>query len=48
MAAPGIHASLAGVTRVYAAVAGYRPVHALGPVDLELRRGEFFSVVGPS
>ena len=23
-------------------------VHALGPVDLELRRGEFFAVVGPS
>jgi NitT/TauT family transport system ATP-binding protein len=23
-------------------------VHALGPVDLELRQGEFFSVVGPS
>jgi NitT/TauT family transport system ATP-binding protein len=23
-------------------------VHALGPVDLELRRGEFFSIVGPS
>ena len=25
-----------------------RPVHALGPLDLELRRGEFFAVVGPS
>ncbi|KAA0684436.1 ABC transporter ATP-binding protein [Azospirillum brasilense] len=25
-----------------------RTVHALGPVDLELRRGEFFSIVGPS
>ncbi len=24
------------------------PLHALGPVDLELRRGEFFAVVGPS
>ena len=24
------------------------PVHALGPVDLDLRRGEFFAVVGPS
>ncbi|KGM35855.1 nitrate ABC transporter ATPase [Inquilinus limosus MP06] len=23
-------------------------MHALGPIDLELRRGEFFSVVGPS
>jgi len=45
---PQIHASLAGVTRVYPAVAGNRPVHALGPVDLALRRGEFFAVVGPS
>ena len=45
---PDLQAELRGVTRVYAAVAGYRPVHALGPVDLELRRGEFFAVVGPS
>src|SRR5262249_8342511 len=30
------------------AAAGHPPVHALGPVDLDLRRGEFFSVVGPS
>lgn len=27
---------------------GGAPVHALGPIDLELRRGEFFAVVGPS
>ena len=25
-----------------------RPVHALGPVDLDLKRGEFFAIVGPS
>ncbi len=25
-----------------------QPVHALGPVDLDLRHGEFFAVVGPS
>jgi NitT/TauT family transport system ATP-binding protein len=25
-----------------------RPIHALGPVDLELAKGEFFSIVGPS
>ena len=43
-----IHASLSGVTRVYPAAAGQQPVHALGPVDLDLRRGEFFAVVGPS
>jgi NitT/TauT family transport system ATP-binding protein len=39
------HARLRGVTRVFE---GKRPVHALGPLDLELKRGEFFSVVGPS
>ena len=43
-----IHASLQGVTRIYPAAAGQQPVHALGPVDLDLRRGEFFAVVGPS
>jgi len=43
-----IHARLRGVTRVYPAGATRTPVHALGPVDLDLVRGEFFSVVGPS
>ena len=42
------HARLRGVTRIYPAVEGHPPVHALGPVDLDLRAGEFFSVVGPS
>ncbi len=37
------HAVLTGVTRIFDSA-----VHALGPVDLELRRGEFFSIVGPS
>ncbi len=41
----GVHASLSGVTRVYS---GEMPVHALGPIDLDLRHGEFFAVVGPS
>lgn len=41
-------AEFRGVTRVYPAVAGNPPVHALGPIDLKLRAGEFFSVVGPS
>jgi len=36
------HASLRGVTRRFGAV------HALGPLDLDLAAGEFFSVVGPS
>ena len=39
------HASLRGVVRRYD---GAQPVHALGPIDLDLARGEFFSVVGPS
>ncbi len=42
------HVSLRGVTRVYPARAGHPEVHALGPIDLSLERGEFFSVVGPS
>ena len=37
------HVALVGVTRVYG-----ETLHALGPIDLALRRGEFFSVVGPS
>ena len=43
-----IHARLAGVTRIFPGLTGQQPVHALGPVDLDLRRGEFFAVVGPS
>jgi NitT/TauT family transport system ATP-binding protein len=43
-----VHARLAGVTRVYPGAAGHPAVHALGPVDLALKRGEFFAVVGPS
>ncbi len=39
------HASLRGVTRRFE---GTSPVHALGPVNLDLARGEFFSVIGPS
>ena len=42
-AANTIAASLQGVTRVFNGT-----LHALGPLDLELRRGEFFSIVGPS
>ncbi|HYH22383.1 MAG TPA: ABC transporter ATP-binding protein [Azospirillum sp.] len=43
-----VHAELKGVTRVYPAQGRQAEVHALGPVDLTLRQGEFFSVVGPS
>jgi NitT/TauT family transport system ATP-binding protein len=48
------HARLRDVTK-YFPVAGRSPngarptgLHALGPLDLDLRRGEFFAVVGPS
>jgi len=44
----GIHVALKGVTRVYPALSGQGEVHALGPIDLNIRRGEFFGVVGPS
>ncbi|MDM7945608.1 MAG: ABC transporter ATP-binding protein [Oceanibaculum nanhaiense] len=43
-----IHASVAGVTRIFPAVGEQPPVHALGPLDLDLVKGEFFAVVGPS
>ena len=42
------HLRLAGVTRVYPPSESHAAVHALGPIDLTLQRGEFFSVVGPS
>jgi NitT/TauT family transport system ATP-binding protein len=39
---------LRAVDKVF--MAGYppAPLHALGPVDLDIKRGEFFAVVGPS
>ncbi|HEY2532770.1 MAG TPA: ABC transporter ATP-binding protein [Xanthobacteraceae bacterium] len=43
-----IHAQLVAVTRVYPSSGGHPPVHALGPIDLDLHSGEFFAVVGPS
>jgi NitT/TauT family transport system ATP-binding protein len=43
-----IHARISGVTRVYPAVGNHPPVQALGPIDLDLRKGEFFAVIGPS
>ena len=42
------HVRLSGVVKRFAATAGGREVHALGPVDLDIRRGEFCAVVGPS
>ncbi|MFW5679951.1 MAG: ABC transporter ATP-binding protein [Pseudomonadota bacterium] len=43
-----VHLRVRGVSRVYPGVADQAPVHALGPVDFDLREGEFFAVVGPS
>ncbi len=43
---PAIHVALHGVTKVFES--GLGRIEALGPIDLELRRGEFFAVVGPS
>ncbi|MGI4939035.1 MAG: ABC transporter ATP-binding protein [Janthinobacterium lividum] len=42
------HLSARAVSRVYPGAGGRPPLHAMGPVDLDLRPGEFFSVVGPS
>lgn len=42
------HVSLCDVTRVYAGGALANEVHALGPISLDLQKGEFFAVVGPS
>lgn len=39
---------LSDVKHVFPARAGVPAVHALGPLSLELRNAEFFSVVGPS
>ena len=41
-----IHVSLRGVTKVFVSRLGR--THASGPIDIDLRRGEFFAVVGPS
>jgi NitT/TauT family transport system ATP-binding protein len=42
------HVALRGVTKVFTPAGGGPSVHAVGPVDLELKAGEFFAVVGPS
>jgi len=43
-----VDASLRDVTRIYPPRAGRPELHALGPLSLDLYRGEFFAVVGPS
>ncbi|HVE49623.1 MAG TPA: ABC transporter ATP-binding protein [Casimicrobiaceae bacterium] len=42
------HVALRNVRKVFPGVAGTQAVDALGPLDLDLARGEFFAVVGPS
>jgi NitT/TauT family transport system ATP-binding protein len=44
----GGHLEARGVTKVFPAANGSADVHALGPLDLEVKRGEFVSIVGPS
>lgn len=45
---PSAHVVLRGLTRVFKGDGRAAPVHALGPLDLTLNKGEVFSVVGPS
>jgi NitT/TauT family transport system ATP-binding protein len=46
---PGVaHACLQQVTRYFDKPGAKEKFHALGPIDLTLNTGEFFSVVGPS
>src|SRR5262249_55522051 len=40
--------TLADIRQIFRSQAGASKVDALGPLSLELRAGEFFSVVGPS
>ncbi|MFZ0070932.1 MAG: ABC transporter ATP-binding protein [Xanthobacteraceae bacterium] len=44
----GGHIEARGVTKVFPGERGSADVHALGPLDLQVDRGEFFSIVGPS
>ena len=45
---PAVHVALHGVAKRFPASPGGQAVHALGPIDLAIRQGEFFAVVGPS
>jgi NitT/TauT family transport system ATP-binding protein len=40
--------ALRGVTKAFPTGSSGKVVHALGPIDIEIRKGEFFAVVGPS
>jgi NitT/TauT family transport system ATP-binding protein len=43
-----VHVRLRGVEKIFTRPQGGGDVHALGPLDLDLIKGEFFAVVGPS
>jgi NitT/TauT family transport system ATP-binding protein len=45
---PATQVTLRGVTKVFPARVGEQEVHALGPIDLEIQKGEFVALVGPS
>ena len=47
-AARAAQVSLRGVRKTFPATGARAALHAVGPIELELRRGEFFAVVGPS
>ncbi len=42
------HVTLRAAEKTFIRADSRETVHALGPIDLELRNGEFFAVVGPS
>ncbi len=42
------HLSVAGVDKRFPSLSRSPGIHALGPIDLDLRQGEFFALVGPS
>lgn len=48
LASQEVHVRLRGVTRIFGERNSPKRVHALGPVDLDIPPGQFFSVVGPS
>ena len=43
-----VQVALRGVSKRFPATSGGQAVQALAPIDLDIRRGEFFGVVGPS
>ncbi len=43
-----VQVTLRGVTKVFPASGDGQAVHALGPIDFSIKKGEFFAVVGPS